>query len=265
MISNSTVSDELVQSENTNLKSVTIDGEQFFQISDFDSIRPFFMSIVSDSNHWMFISSNGGVSAGRKNAEFSLFPYTTDDKITELSHTTGSKTIFQILNGESEHVWEPFCDKDAIRFNVSRNLYKNVFGNKIIFEEINHDLEIIFSYEWNSSDEYGFVKKSKLTSQSNSVLNLRVLDGLQNILPASVVSDLQTKSSNLLDAYKRSELVKETGLGIYALSAIPVDKAEPSEALKANVAWSLGVEGSTYLLSSMQLDIFRAGKAVTEE
>lgn len=265
MISNSTVSDELVQSENTNLKSVTINGEQFFQISDFDSIRPFFMSIVSDSNHWMFISSNGGVSAGRKNAEFSLFPYTTDDKITELSHTTGSKTIFQILNGESEHVWEPFCDKDAIRFNVSRNLYKNVFGNKIIFEEINHDLEVTFSYEWNSSDEYGFVKKSKLTSQSNSVLNLRVLDGLQNILPASVVSDLQTKSSNLLDAYKRSELVKETGLGIYALSAIPVDKAEPSEALKANVAWSLGVEGSTYLLSSMQLDIFRAGKAVTEE
>jgi hypothetical protein len=31
-------------------------------------------------------------------------------------------------------------------------------------------------------------------------------------------------------------------LGIYALSAIIVDKAEPSEALKANVAWSLGLE-----------------------
>ncbi len=266
MISTSTISDELVYSDNdTKLKSVVINGEQFFQIPDFDTIRPFFMSVVSDSNHWMFISSNGGVSAGRKNAEYSLFPYTTDDKITELSHTTGSKTIFQILDGQTKDIWEPFCDKDAIRFNVSRNLYKNVFGNKIIFEEVNHDLGVTFSYEWNSSDEYGFVKKSKLTSQSGSALNLRVLDGLQNILPASVVSDLQTKSSNLLDAYKRSELVEETGLGIYALSAIPVDKAEPSEALKANVAWSVGLEHSTYLLSSLQLERFRNGEVATEE
>ncbi len=266
MTSNSTISEALdLQNKDSQLKSITINGEQYFKIPDFDSIRPFFMSIVSDSNHWMFISSNGGLTAGRKNAEFSLFPYYTDDKITEFTHTTGSKTIFQIVDGETNDVWEPFCEKDAVRFNVTRNLYKNVYGNKILFEEINLDLGVTFSYEWNSSDTFGFVKKSKLSSQRNGTLELRMLDGLQNILPASVVSDLQTRSSNLLDAYKRSELVKETGLGIYALSAIPVDKAEPSEALKANIVWSKGLSNSTYLLSSLQLDKFRGGDSIVEE
>ena len=66
------------------------------RLSNGDKMRPFFMSIVSDSNHWMFISSNGGLSAGRKDSESSLFPYYTDDKITESADITGSKSIFQI-------------------------------------------------------------------------------------------------------------------------------------------------------------------------
>ncbi|MFN3640508.1 MAG: hypothetical protein ACK4UK_06280, partial [Flavobacterium sp.] len=57
----------------------------------------------------------------------------------------------------------------------------------------------------------------------------------------------------------------ETGLGIYALSAIIVDKAEPSEALKANVVWSLGLEKVSYLVSSMQLDAFRNGNNIHQE
>jgi hypothetical protein len=77
---------------------VIIEGEKFYKILNNDQMRPFFMSIVSDSNHWMFISSNGGVTAGRKNAEFALFPYYTDDKITEFADITGSKSIFQINN-----------------------------------------------------------------------------------------------------------------------------------------------------------------------
>ena len=75
---------------------ISIEGEVFYHISNNDAMRPFFMSIVSDSNHWMFISSNGGLTAGRKNAEFALFPYYTDDKITEFADITGSKTIFQV-------------------------------------------------------------------------------------------------------------------------------------------------------------------------
>ena len=58
--------------------------------------EPFFMSIVSSSDHWLFLSSNGGVSAGRANSNNSLFPYTTDDKVTDNAESTGSKSIFKI-------------------------------------------------------------------------------------------------------------------------------------------------------------------------
>ena len=47
-------------------KLVEIGNESYYKISNVNDMRPFFMSIVSHSNHWMFISSNGGLSAGRK-------------------------------------------------------------------------------------------------------------------------------------------------------------------------------------------------------
>lgn len=247
------------------LSEVKLGNEIFYKISNADKMRPFFMSIVSDSNHWLFLSSNGGISAGRKNAEHALFPYYTDDKITESAEITGSKTIVRINKNSELTIWEPFSMRSEGRFNISRNLYQNRFSNKIIFEEINHDLGLNFQYEWNSSNLYGFVKKSKLLNQSGKSIQLEILDGLQNIMPYGVPGDLQTKTSNLADAYKRSELVAETGLGIYALSAIIVDKAEPSEALKANVVWSSGLDQPLYLLSTLQLQHFRNGKTIKQE
>ena len=255
----------LVSHKNSMLETVKIKEEFFFKICDADDLRPFFMSIVSDSNHWMFISSNGGLSAGRKNSEFALFPYYTDDKITESAEITGSKTIFQIHKNNKTEIWEPFSERFEGKFRTTRNLYKNEFGNKLIFEEINHDLELSFQYEWNFGDEFGFVKKSKLENNGSDKVKITVLDGLQNLLPYGVGSDLQNKSSNLVDAYKRSELHEKSGLGIFALSAIIVDKAEPSEALKANTVFSLGLSQPKYLLSSLQLKSFRKGKNITEE
>lgn len=249
----------------SSLETVKINHEVFFKISDAESLRPFFMTIVSDSNHWMFVSSNGGLSAGRKNSEFALFPYYTDDKITESAEITGSKTMVQIHKKEEIIVWEPFSVRNEAQFHTSRNVYKNEFGNKIIFEEINHDLALAFSYEWNNSSEFGFIKKSKIKHLAAENQNITVLDGLQNILPYGIGSDLQNRVSNLGDAYKRTELDATSGLGIFALSAIIVDKAEPSEALKANTVFSIGTENPTYLLSSLQLKNFRKGEKITQE
>ena len=50
-------------------KLISFENENYYKIDNSDAMRPFFMSIVSDSNHWMFISSNGSLSAGRKNRE----------------------------------------------------------------------------------------------------------------------------------------------------------------------------------------------------
>ncbi|GGD17377.1 hypothetical protein [Hyunsoonleella pacifica] len=244
---------------------ITFNNETYYKISNSDEMRPFFMSIVSDSNHWMFISSNGGLTAGRKNAEYSLFPYYTDDKITEMAETTGSKAIFQITKNGNRHLWEPFSIRQTGIYKTQTNLYKNRFGNKIVFEENNLDLGLTFRYEWNSSNKFGFVKKSTLINNSDVNIQVALLDGLQNILPASVTADLQNSRSNLVDAYKKSELQEAVGLGVYALSSVIVDKAEPSEALKSNIVWSTGLENPTYLLSSLQLDNFRKGKTLSQE
>lgn len=255
------------QTENSGylLSEAVVDGEIYYKISDVDDMRPFFMSIVSDSNHWLFVSSNGGISAGRKNANFALFPYYTDDKITESSEITGSKTIIRTSKNNSTVIWEPFSVRSEGRFAITRNLYQNKWCNKILFEEINHDLKLCFQYEWCSSNMYGFVRRSRVLNLSEETIELQLADGIQNILPYGVPSDLQTTTSNLADAYKRSELISETGLGIFALSAIIVDKAEPAEALKANVAWSKGLDNPTYLLSSLQLHNFRNNLPIQQE
>ncbi|MEX0289729.1 MAG: hypothetical protein AB3N14_11520 [Flavobacteriaceae bacterium] len=252
-------------SPKAHISYVQIRNEGYFKISDSDTMRPFFMSIVSDSNHWMFMSSNGGLTAGRKNSEYALFPYYTDDKITESSEITGGKSIFRIELGGKSLLWEPFSDRNKGSYKLRRNIYKNSLGNKIIFEEINQDLGLSFRCQWQSSNTYGFIRRSTLVNLSDEKKSLSVLDGIQNLVPYGVSSDVQNKSSNLVDAYKRSELIKKTGLGIYALSAIIVDKAEPSEALKANIAWSLGLKNPKYLLSSLQLENFRNGISLKEE
>lgn len=247
------------------IKRLKIEGENFFCISNHDEIRPFFMSIVSDSHHWMFISSNGGISAGRKSAEYALFPYYTADKLTESYDSTGSKTIFQIKVDGNLHVWEPFSERNNTLYQISRNLYKNAIGNKIIFEELNHNLSLCFRYEWNTSNKYGFIRKSSLENMGDKDLQLNILDGIQNIMPDGVSSDLQNSTSILVDAYKRNELDLNSGLGIFALSAIIVDRAEPSEALKANIVWSIGFDKPLHLLSSLQLDAFRKGLKIEQE
>ena len=258
---------DMIQEEDLQIKGelLSFEGENYFKISNSNQMRPFFISLVSNSDHWMFISSNGGLSAGRKNSEYSLFPYYTDDKITESFDITGSKTIVKTLKDGNWLLWEPFSDRITGAYSIKRNLYKNIWGNKIVFEEINETLGIKFTYQWASSDRFGFVKKSTITNLTADEKLVKVLDGIQNILPYGVSEALQGIRSNLVDAYKKSEIEKEYGIGIYALSAKIVDKAEPSEALKANMAWSFNTSNPIYLASSVQLDKFRTTGSVAEE
>ena len=72
---------------------VEIDSEMFYQIKNYHEMPDFFISIVSDTDHWMFISSNGSLSAGRKNRDNALFPYYTEDKIHDYKNKTGSSFI----------------------------------------------------------------------------------------------------------------------------------------------------------------------------
>ncbi len=76
---------------------------------------------------------------------------------------------------------------------------------------------------------------------------------------------MQNQFSTLLDGYKKSELVKDHSLGLFRLESIPVDKAEPSEAMQVTTVWTCGLENNKFLLSSRQLGQFRKGNEVFEE
>jgi len=244
---------------------VKIEEETFYKISGYNEMDPFFVTIVSNSDHWMFLSSSGGITAGRKNPDNALFPYYTVDKIQDSGEITGSKSIFRVQRGAQIFLWEPFSDRYSGVYKIRRNLYKSIYGNKIIFEEINEDLELTFSYSWMNSERFGIVRKSVLCNSGITACNISLLDGIQNILPAGLTRSLQLSLSNLVDAYKKNELLSNTNIALFMLSSILVDRAEPSEALTANVVWSDGVPGARILLSSRHNDDFRRGYQVNTD
>ena len=245
---------------------VEIQNEKFYKISNYNRMPDFFMSIVSDSDHWMYISSNGSLSAGRKDRNNALFPYYTVDKIHDYRGLTGSKTFLLVGRGAKTFLWEPFSVESEKVYTIERNLYKSIYGNKIIFEEINLDLGVGFQYGWYNSEKFGFIKKSTISNIYNEAVTIDILDGIRNILPYGIDYDFQNTYSNLLDAYKKCELLEDTRLGLYLLSSIPIDRPEPSESLKASTVWFCGNNNDTkILISDNQVENFKKGDPVKTE
>ncbi len=240
-------------------------GETYFRIAHIDQMPTFFMSLVSASDHWLFIASNGGLTAGRRTADTALFPYETEDKIAAHHEGTGGKTLLRVECDGRAQLWEPFSERYAGLYNCERHLYKNIPGDKLVFEEVNHDLNLTLRAAWRSGDRFGFVRSCWLQNDGGDNCRIELLDGLQNLLPAGATVVLQTNMSNLLHAYKRGECDPASGLGLFSLSATLTDRAEPSESLLATVAWQIGLENVRHLLCTEQVAAFRAGRSLTAE
>jgi len=250
----------ILEDKIVNGEIITLDNGNYYKIANYDQIPDFFIAVVSDSDLWMYISSNGSLTAGRKDRNNALFPYYTEDKIHDYRGRTGSKTSCLVYKEDRISLWEPFApDYDRI-YRLERNLYKSIYGNSIIFEEKNKDLELIFRYGWYSSEKYGWIKRSQIEAYGKASVKIRILDGIRNILPYGADYAFQNEYSNLLKAYRKNELLPDSKLALYLLSSIPVDTAEPSEALKATVVWSAPTGNNTqYLISDRQLERFRRG------
>ena len=208
-----------------------------YKIKNVDQMDPFLMSLTSSDNHWMFISSNGALTAGREKADYSLFPYVTDNLIHSSLNTTGPKTKIEIYKKNKKiDTWFPLSYLPP-KHCVKKNLYKDAVGDNILYEEKNKDLNITFRYQWLTSKKYGFIKKTELINKTNGEIDIRVIDGIQNILPSGLDVQTQQSLSNLSNAYKHSELIKNTKLGIFSLGSLIMDRTDPGESLHANTAW----------------------------
>ena len=235
------------------------DGEDWYVIDDAQALPPFLVSLVSDSDHWLFASSNGALTAGRRSPANALFPYVTEDKLVDSAGVTGPLTSLVVTRDGRAHLWRPLRDDDRLVYPVTRRLAKTVLGHRLAFEEDNHELGLRFRAEWRTSHRFGFVRECRLENLGAGPAHVRLLDGLTNLLPGDLDESLQLSLSCLLDAYKRHERVGGTTLALYTLAAQVVDRPEPREALHATVAWSVGLPGARVLLSREQAAGFDRG------
>ncbi len=229
---------------------IRINGERFYEIANYDAMQPFFISLASDTDLWMYLSSTGGLTAGRRSPNEALFPYYTDDKITENYETTGPRTVIKVESekGKVERLWRPFSEKQQDVFELSRKIAKSTVGNQIVFCEANHTLGLRFSYIWAPAGKFGWVRRATLENLTDESMTIDLKDSLMNVLPAGVERKTQNEFSTLVDGYKKTEIIeietqgtKETnGLGLFRMEAILVDRAEPSESLACNVVYGLG-------------------------
>jgi len=76
-----------------------------------------------------------------------------------------------------------------------------------MFEEVNHDLGLAFTYTWTSGNRFGFIRQSQLLNTGATDVRVELLDGLRNLLPYGVDRAAQAELSTLIDAYKQAEAV----------------------------------------------------------
>ena len=243
---------------------ITINGERFYEIANYDQMQPFFISLASDTDLWMYLSSTGGLTAGRRSPGEALFPYYTDDKITESFEFTGPRTIIEIVNRKSSNrklIWRPFSNLQQDVFDISRKIAKSTVGNTIVFCEENHTLGLRFSYLWAPAGKHGWIRRATLENLTNKPIDIDLTDSLMNVLPAGVERKTQNEFSTLVDGYKKTELIEiknhkspygasrseeiTNGLGLFRMEAILVDRAEPSESLTCNTIYALGLPAGT--------------------
>ncbi len=251
--------DQLAKSE-----FVEIAGEPFVCIRHVDALDPFFMSVVSDSDHWLFLGSNTPFTAGRVDADNALFPYQTVDKLISHADTCGALSIFLVKRGEQWFLWEPWRESSHV-YRVERHLYKHIYGTSVLFEEINTDLGLRFRWGLTASEPYGFVRECSLENFGRDPVDVRYLDGWHHLLPPGVSQDTFTQFSYLAAAYMRHECLPAQSLGVYTLNAGMSDRAEPCESLRAACAWSLGHAHPSVLLCGRQVEAFRRGDTVRAE
>ncbi len=240
---------------------VVVEGEAWHRIPDFDRLPPFLISLPSASDLWMFVSSAGGLTCGRVDADGALFPYETVDRLHESHAHTGPVTVLRVERADGTSVrWEPFLAERGEDGVIERHLDKRCSGDALAFEEVHHGLGLAIRARWAASETCGWVRTVTLENRGKSPVRLALLDGLRNLQPFGVPLSLYQHSSSLVDAYRHTDLDPATGLAIYSLTSRIVDRPEAAEELRANIAWSVGLDGARVCLSADDVAGFRAGR-----
>ncbi len=194
MTTNDTVTGHLVTDEA---------GAEWYRIDRVERMEPFLMTVVSDTDLWMFVSSAGPLTAGRVDADHALLPYETDDRLHRAAGITGPVTVLaRTVEGRRE-LWRPY-DR-VLADGCTRAVAKRAIGNALTLEEHNAAWGLTFRMTWTPAPSHGWVRTAEVVDVAGDGAHLEVVDGLLDVMPAGVDAHTEQVTSNLVDAYKRSE------------------------------------------------------------
>ncbi len=231
-----------------------------YRICHFDQLEPFLVSLISPDDHWLFASTSGALTAGRRSPERALFPYETDDRLHRAGGLRGPVTALACARaGSAPVLWRPFHALAAP--GVTRNLYKSELGDRLVFEEHHAELDLTFTACWSTSRRFGIVRTATLQNGGPDAVSVAILDGLVDLEPALVLPAARQALSCLVDAYTRTERVADLPLAVCSLESRLVDRPEPAEALRATMVWSVGLDGAAVLLREDALRAFVSAPA----
>lgn len=240
-------------------------GDEVYVVADVDRSAPFLMSIVSDGDRWMFASSTGALTAGRRDASGALFPYETDDRLHAAAGRVGAVTRLRLgptptgtgPAGDDPELapWVPFDDRTPP--TGPRWVAKSVVGDVVTFGERHGATGLEFVSQWASSQEHGFIRSAELTNDGTAPVTVDLIDGLVGVMPHGIDPTVHQRYSNLTNAYKRAEVIGGPArLAVVSLEAPVSDLAEPEEVLRATVVWSTGLPGAEVSLDPAALRAF---------
>ena len=241
---------------------ISRDATTLYEIRNAEQMSPFLMTIVGDTDLWMYLSSAGSFTAGRVQPDRCIFPYETDDRLHELNGLAGPLTLIRFEDGR---IWRPM-DKRFDGAGATRVLRRSLVGDMVELEETDSRSGVVFRVQMSLSDTFGVVRQCEMhLADGATPARLELLDGYVNVIPANVPLGLQQTMSTLVDAYKRTERIGEHPLAIYALEATITDRPEATESLRVNAVWHSGLEGAAVCLDESAVSSFERGMPATKE
>jgi hypothetical protein len=251
--------DQIPPPSSARMPIVRIDDEPCVAIEDLDRLPPFFCSLTSDADLWLFASSTGALTAGRCDPDHALLPYETVDRIHDAVAHSGPVALLRWSTDGDWNLWEPLGAEPSS--GRRRRLLKNLIGSRLIFEETRPE-GLEFRSTLMLSEKFGVVRECALRNDSDQPRQVEVLHGLRNLLPSGVGRRLQAEMSCLVDAYKQNEILPPTGLGIFAMASGLTDQPVPCESLRATVAWARGLPNPIRTVDANAIVRFRRGLPV---
>ncbi len=98
-------------------------------------MAPSLTTVVSDSDLWMFVSSAGPLTAGRRDADHAFLTYETDDRLHRSVGVSGPLTLLTRDVDGARDVWQPFAPRPEA--GCTRSIAKHVRGEALALEEVN--------------------------------------------------------------------------------------------------------------------------------